>query len=201
MAAQLQSPATALCPCVSDVAWGDLNTFCEAKIVNDSSLKSHVASVVLVVAIAGASLFLAAPPLRAKTPVYNRGELLSMDSQSCGSTESGGKTVAGEILGTDAGHHTTQEVLCQDYVLQSDRLIYHIRVKDAKHPVLLPVGNAVEFRIEKSSLFLRDPENGKQEHEYVVISMQTRTDVSTAGAAGSARATTAATDATAEPKP
>jgi hypothetical protein len=86
-------------------------------------------------------------------------------------------------------------------VLQSDRLIYHIRVKDAKHPVLLPVGNAVEFRIEKSSLFLRDPENGKQEHEYVVISMQPRTDVSTARAAGSTRATTAATDTTAEPKP
>jgi hypothetical protein len=191
----------ALCPCVSDVAWGDLNTYCEAKIVNDSSLKSHVASVVLVVAVAGASLFLAAPSLRAKEPVYERATLLSMDSQTCGSTESGGKTVAGEIMGTDAGHHTTQEVLCQDYVLQSDRLIYHIRVKDAKHPVLLPVGNAVEFRIEKSSLFLRDPENGKQEHEYVVISMQPRTDVSTARAAGSTRATTAATDTTAEPKP
>jgi hypothetical protein len=67
-------------------------------------------------------------------------------------------------------------VLCQEYVLQSDRIVYHIRPKDAKHPVLLPVGEAVQFRIEKSSLFLRDAENNQKEHEYLVISMEPRSD-------------------------
>ena len=62
-------------------------------------------------------------------------------------------------------------------MLQSDRIVYHIRPKDMKHPVLLPVGDAVQFRIEKNSLFLRDAENNQKEHEYVVVSMEQRADV------------------------
>ena len=166
--------------------------------MSDISIKSRFASWILVFALAGAGLFFTAPTLLAKTPVYDRGELLSMDSQSCGSKENGGKTVAGEILGTDSEKQTTEQVLCQDYVLQSDRIVYHIRPKDEKHAVLLPVGNAVEFRLTKTSLFLRDPESGEKEREYVVVSMRPRTDVSSARAASP---TAAATDGSAEQKP
>jgi hypothetical protein len=160
-----------------DVARGDLNTFCEAKIVSDSFMKSQIVRMGFVVFLAGASLLSIQPTLSAKDPVYARAMLLSMDSQSCGTTENGSKTVAGEILGTGSEKKSTLQVLCQDYVLQSDRIVYHIRPKDAKHPVLLPVGDAVQFRIEKNSLFLRDAENTKKEYEYVVISMEQRPDV------------------------
>jgi hypothetical protein len=145
--------------------------------MRDSLEKSQTACVGLVVIMAFALMFSIAPPLFAKDPVYDRGMLLSMDTQSCGTTENGGKSVAGEILGTDSDKKTTQQVLCQDYVLQSDRIIYHIRPKDMKHPMLLPVGNSVEFRIAKTSLFLRDPESSDKEREYVVTSMQPRSDV------------------------
>jgi hypothetical protein len=100
-----------------------------------------------------------------------------MDSTSCGYRENGGKTVAGELLGADASHKKTQELLCQEYLLQSDRIIYRIRPKDDKHPVLLPVGDAIQFRIHKDKMYCRDPEGEHKEREYLVLSMQLRSGV------------------------
>jgi len=129
--------------------------------------------------IAVCSLFLLlAPALLAKDPAsYDKGVLLSMDSTTCGTAENGGKSVAGEILGTDSSHKKTQEVLCQEYVLQGDHITYRIRPRDDKHPVLLPVGQAIQFRIHKDKLYLRDPEGDQKEREYSVVSMQVRQDV------------------------
>jgi hypothetical protein len=109
---------------------------------------------------------------------YQKGVLLRMDSTSCGMQEKGSKTVAGEILGTDGEHKKTQEVLCQEYVLQSDRIIYRIRPKDDKHPVLLPIGETANFRLHKDKLILRVPEADGKEREYIVVSMTPRQDVS-----------------------
>jgi hypothetical protein len=122
-----------------------------------------------------------APAALAKDPPsYDKGTLLSMESTTCGMAEKGGKTVTGEILGTDGQQKKTQEVLCQEYTLQGDRLVYRIRPKDDKHPVLLPVGEAVQYRIHKDKMYLRDPESDSKEREYVVISMQLRSDVKVA---------------------
>jgi hypothetical protein len=135
------------------------------------------------VGILCAGLMLFAPALLAKDPpVYDKGRLLSMESTSCGYAEKDGKTIAGEVLGTDAAHKNTQEVLCQEYLLQSDRMIYRLRPKDVKHPVLLPVGEPVEFRIHKDILLLRDREGDSKEREYTVVSIQPRQDVKEASA-------------------
>jgi hypothetical protein len=124
-----------------------------------------------------ASLLLASPAALPKDPpTHDKGLLLSMESSTCGMAEKGGKSVAGEILGTDSSHKQTEEVLCQAYVLQTDRVIYRIRPTDQKHPVLLPVGESVDFRIHKDKLYVRDPEGDKKEGEYVVLSMQPRPD-------------------------
>ena len=114
---------------------------------------------------------------QAKEKSYEKGVLLQMESASCGSAEKGSKTIAGEILGTDGEHKSTQQLLCQEYVLQTDRVIYRIRPKDDKHPVLLPIGETAEFRIDKDKLVLRVPEANDKEHEYSVVSMTPRTDV------------------------
>jgi hypothetical protein len=125
----------------------------------------------------GALILLASTALFAKDPPsYDKGILLSMQSTMCGTAENDGKTVAGEILGTDSSHKKTQELLCQEYVLQGDHITYHIRPKDDKHPPLLPVGQAVQFRIHRDKMYLRDPEGGQKEHEYTVVSMEMRQD-------------------------
>ena len=127
---------------------------------------------VLALTMVSASVALAKDP-----PSYDKGTLLSMDSSMCGTAEKGSKTVAGEILGTDGEHKNTEQVLCQEYVLQGDRIVYRIRPTDAKHPRLLPVGDAVQFRLHKDKMYVRDREGDQKEREYSVVSMRVREDV------------------------
>jgi hypothetical protein len=110
-------------------------------------------------------------------PAYEKGVLAQMDSTPCGYAEKDGKTLAGEILGTDGQHKKTQETLCQEYILRGERITYRIRPKDDKHPALLPIGETAEFRIHKDKLLLRVPEAGDKEREYIVVSMTPRSDV------------------------
>jgi hypothetical protein len=123
-----------------------------------------------------AVLFAALPVLAKDKPAYERGTLLKMDSSSCGYAEKDNKTIAGEILGTDNQHKQTQQVLCQEYTLQTERVIYRIRPKDDKHPALLAIGETAEFRLYKDKLLLRMIESSDKEREYIVVSMTPRTD-------------------------
>jgi len=107
---------------------------------------------------------------------YQKGTLLRMDSSSCGMQEKGSKTLAGEVFGTDGQHKKTQELLCQEYVLQSQHVIYRIRPKDDKHPILLPIGETAKFRLHKDKLVLQVPEVDGKEREYTVVSMSPRED-------------------------
>src|SRR5437870_12198874 len=101
-------------------------------------------------------------------PAYEKGVLIQMDSSSCGYAEKDGKTIAGEIFGTDGQHKNTKVVLCQEYILKSDRVIYRIRPKDEKHPALLPVGETAEFRIHKDKMILHVAEADDRDREYIV---------------------------------
>ena len=106
-------------------------------------------------------------------PVFHQTGLISnMDAVACGVDENSGKSFAGEILGTDGAHKKSREMLCQEYVLKTDAVMYRIRPRDDKHPVLLPVGERAEFRIKKDKLLLSVPELDGKEREYSVTSMQ-----------------------------
>jgi hypothetical protein len=130
------------------------------------------------VATAAALFFSAAVMIQAKEPpAYEKAVLVKMDSSTCGYAEKDGKTIAGEIFGTDGQHKNTKQLLCQEYVLQTDRVTYRIQPKDDKHPVLLPVGETAQFRIHKDKMLLRVPEADGKEREYIVLSMTPRTDV------------------------
>ena len=107
---------------------------------------------------------------------YQKGTLLRMDSTSCGMQEKGGKSLTGELIGTDSQSKKTQEVLCQEYVLQTARVVYRIRPKDDKHPVLLPIGETALFRMHKDKLILKVAEADGKEREYTVVSMTPRED-------------------------
>jgi hypothetical protein len=102
------------------------------------------------------------------------GKILQMESVSCGIDENSGKSVVGEIIGTDSAHKKTHELLCQEYVLQSDKVIYRIRPRDEKHPVLLPVGEKAQFRMEKDKLILRVEDLDDKDRQYAVVSMTPR---------------------------
>lgn len=113
----------------------------------------------------------------AKEPAFHQsGTLSEMNSVECGMDENSGKSIAGEMLGTDSGHKKTRELLCQEYVMKTDTVLYRIRPRDDKHPVLLPIGERVEFRIKKDKMLLTVPELDDKEREYNVVSMQMRED-------------------------
>jgi hypothetical protein len=132
--------------------------------------------------ILGAMMVVALTALAKEPKPYQTGKLLQMDSVSCGVDEKDGKSVAGEMLGTDSGHKKTHELLCQEYVLQTERVIYHIRPRDEKHPVLLPVGEKAQFRMEKDKMILRVEDLDNKDREYTVVSMTPRSDSNTADA-------------------
>jgi hypothetical protein len=115
---------------------------------------------------------------------YQSGKLLQMDSVKCGLAEKDNKSLAGEMLSTDSGNKKTQELLCQEYVLQADKVIYRIRPRDEKHPALLTIGQEAQFRMEKDKMLLR-VENDEKERAYVVVSMTPCSDGNTADASSS----------------
>jgi hypothetical protein len=127
-------------------------------------------------------LGLASAALAKEPKPFQTGKLLQMDSVQCGVAEKDAKSLAGEMLGTDSSNKKTQELLCQEYVLQAERVIYRIRPRDEKHPALLPVGEQAQFRLEKDKMLLRVEDLDSKEREYVVVSMTPRSDSTAADA-------------------
>jgi len=102
---------------------------------------------------------------------YQSGRLLKMESVKCGTDEKNGKSFAGEMIGTDSSHMKTRELLCQQYMLETDTLVYTVRPKDDKHPALLPVGETAQFRLVKDKMLLRAEDMDDKEREYIVVSI------------------------------
>ncbi len=127
-------------------------------------------------------LGLASPAVAKDPKPYETGKLLQMDSVQCGTAEKNSTSVAGEMLGTDSGSKKTQEVLCQEYILQAERVIYRIRPRDEKHPALLPVGEQAQFRLQKDKMLLRVEDLDSKEREYIVVSMTPQSDSTSADA-------------------
>ena len=125
---------------------------------------------------AGLVLLSATVALAKDPPSYDKATLLSMNASPCGTAEKGSKTITGELLGTDGEHKNTEQVLCQEYVLQGDRIVYHVRPTDMKHPRLLPVGDSVQYRVHKDKKYILDREGDTKEREYSVTAMTVRPD-------------------------
>ncbi len=117
---------------------------------------------------------------------YHSGKLLQMSSVPCGMAEKDAKTLTGELLGTDSSHKKTEEVLCQEYILETDAVTYRIRPKDDKHPVLLPVGQQAQFFLSKDKMVLRMEDLDNKDREYLVVSMTPR-ETNTADASQQSR--------------
>lgn len=135
-------------------------------------LKMKVQDILSVVLFAAAAM---SPAAQAKEKHYQSGKLLRMDSVPCGMDQKNGKSIAGEMLGTDAAHMKTKELLCPEYVLETDKIVYHIRPKDDKHPALLPIGEKAQFRLEKDKMVLRVEDMDDKDREYFVVSMTPNT--------------------------
>lgn len=124
------------------------------------------------IAILGGIFLLGMAGVQAKdAPSYQSGVLKEMTSVECGYEQKSAKGLVGELVGTDDSHSKTRKTFCQEYVLQTNRVVYHIRPKEEKHPALLPVGEKAMFRMKKDYMVLKVPEGDDKEREYDVVSM------------------------------
>jgi hypothetical protein len=128
-------------------------------------------------AIAGLALISAVPLCAGpkKRKVAPRAMLERMESVPCGAKQRG---LAG--LGTiwaSAGitHVNSDEKLCQQYLLRTDEMEYHVRPTDGKHPVVLPVGQEVEYKIKGDRMFVKVPDGDKKTRTYKVVAMNPTT--------------------------
>ena len=118
------------------------------------------------------AILLVAAAAQAKEPRhFQTGKLLKMESVKCGTDAKNAKSLASEMIGTDSDHLKTRELLCQQYVLETDTVLYTIQPKDDKHPELLPIGERAQFRLEKDKMLLRVEDLDNEEREYFVVSM------------------------------
>jgi hypothetical protein len=118
------------------------------------------------------AVLLLAMAAQAKEPKhYQSGKLVKMESVKCGTDAKDGKSFAGELIGTDSQHMKTRELLCQEYTLETDSVLYRIRPRDDKHPALLPIGNKAQFRLDKDKMLLRVEDYDDKERDYQVVSM------------------------------
>lgn len=123
-----------------------------------------------------AALACASAGFAKQTKGYQTGKIVKMDSVECGAAEKYGQSFAGEMFATDSGGKKGHELLCREYLLEAEHVIYHIRPRDEKHAVLLPIGRKAQFRIRKDKLLLRIEDLDDKEHEYIVVSMSLRID-------------------------
>ena len=54
--------------------------------------------------------------------------------------------------------------------------MYRLRPRDEKHPMLLPIGNHAQFRLDKDKLVLRLEDLDDKDGVYTVVSMAPRMD-------------------------
>ncbi len=111
-----------------------------------------------------ASVLLAAAAYAKELKAYQDGKLLQMDSVQCGTDTK------------DAKKGKTHELLCQEYVVQTEQVLYRVRPKDDKHSTLLPIGQNAQFRLEKNRMLLRVESADGKEREYVIMSIKPRGD-------------------------
>lgn len=85
------------------------------------------------------------------------GTIISENSVACGSTVEKGKK----------NKQMTVEVLCQEYVVRTADMDYHIRQLKPSDKALIPVNSPIEFTLDKDKMKFKA--NGKS-YEYLIVS-------------------------------
>lgn len=117
-------------------------------------------------------LAFAMPAGAGKKKQAERGMIEKMEAVPCGAKQKGITGLGSVIASAGIEDVNSDEKLCPQYLLRSDEMEYHIRPMDKKHPVILPVGQEGEFRIDKDRLYLKVSEGDRKTRPYQVVAMK-----------------------------
>ena len=102
----------------------------------------------------------------------DRAMLEKMEAVPCGAKQKGLTGLGSFWASVGITHVTSDEKLCPQYLLRSDDMDYRVRPTDLRHPVVLPVGQEVIFKIKKDRMLVRVADGDKKMRSYEVVSMQ-----------------------------
>jgi hypothetical protein len=110
-------------------------------------------------------------PASAAKKHQDRGMLEKMEAVPCGAKERGFTGLGSIFASAGIQAVNSEEKLCPQYLLRTDNMEYHIRPKDKKHEVLLPVGKEGEFKIKKNLMYLKVVDGDKKMRPYQVVAI------------------------------
>jgi len=111
------------------------------------------------------------PASAEKKKHQDRGMLEKMEAVPCGAKERGITGLGSIFASAGIQAVNSEEKLCPQYLLRTDDMEYHIRPKDKKHEVLLPVGKEGEFKIKKNLMYLKVVDGDKKTRPYQVVAI------------------------------
>jgi hypothetical protein len=120
-------------------------------------------------------VLVAAVPLSAGGKKKNQPEramLEKMEAVPCGATEKGVTGLGTVWASAGITHVNSDEKLCPQYMVLTDEMEYHIRPTDTKHPIVLPVGHEIEFKIKKDRMFVKVADSDGKTRTYLVVAMK-----------------------------
>jgi len=102
----------------------------------------------------------------------DRGMLEKMDAVPCGAKQKGlaGLGSFWASLGVTDVHST--EKLCPQYLIRTDDTDYRVRPRDMKHPVILPIGHEVVFKLKKDRMMVKVPDRDQKMRSYEVVGIE-----------------------------
>lgn len=117
------------------------------------------------------ALFLAVPLHAGKKKDGNRAMIERMEAVPCGAHEHGVSGLGSLWASVGITSVNSDQKLCPQYLLRTDDMEYHIRPKDHKHPVLLPLGQEGEIKISKDVIEMYVPNGDHKKRLYQVVAM------------------------------
>jgi hypothetical protein len=106
-----------------------------------------------------------------KKKVQPRGLLEKMEAVPCGAKQRGLTGLGSIWASAGITHVNSDEKLCPQYLLRTDDMDYEIRPMEKKHPVVLPIGSEVEFKIKKDKMSVKLPEGDHKTLTYQVVAI------------------------------
>ena len=107
-----------------------------------------------------------------KKPQPERAMLEKMEAVPCGAKQKGLAGLGSFWASVGVTHVNSDEKLCPQYLLRTDDMDYRIRPMNIKHPVVLPVGHEVVFKIAKDRMYVRVPDGDKKMRAYEVVAAE-----------------------------
>ena len=102
----------------------------------------------------------------------DRGLLEKMDAVPCGAKQKGlaGLGSFWASVGITDVHST--EKRCPQYLIRTDDTDYRVLPMDMKHPVILPIGHEVVFKLKKDRMMVKVADGDQKMRAYEVVGME-----------------------------